>query len=209
MVSRAIPVILENAGVLATLTHPNHLADLSSWGFTRLPPTCISNDFGYNSIQHDSYQAVLASPIPAVPFVAIRIERGELSAIDFLQHTVPTTQPVAPATALALARLNSYFSGGLETHSPIQPVHGTPFQHRVWQLLQQIPAGETRRYGELAAQLGSSARAVAGACRANPLPILIPCHRVVAADGIGGYMGQTEGEGVAIKRWLLHHEGHV
>jgi methylated-DNA-[protein]-cysteine S-methyltransferase len=79
----------------------------------------------------------------------------------------------------------------------------------VWQLLQQIPTGQTRRYGELATQLGSSAQAVAGACRANPLSILIPCHRVVAAGGLGGYMGQTEGEALEIKRWLLHYEGYV
>jgi methylated-DNA-[protein]-cysteine S-methyltransferase len=65
------------------------------------------------------------------------------------------------------------------------------------------------RYGELAKVLDSGARAVAAACRANPLPILIPCHRVVSHKGLGGYMGQVEGKEVAIKQWLLHHEGYV
>ena len=157
----------------------------------------------------ESYQVALASPIPGIPFIAIRIERGELSTIEFLHQIIPITELVEPAAAEAVARLNSYFRSSSDAYSPIRPAHGTPFQHRVWQLLQQIPEGEVRRYGELAAQLGSSARAVAGACRANPLPILIPCHRVVAADGIGGYMGQTDGEGVAIMRGLWHHEGYV
>ncbi len=93
---------------------------------------------------------------------------------------------------------------------PLQrPSGGTPYQQKVWRALQRIPVGEVRTYGELANELDSCARAVAQACRANPLPILIPCHRVVAANGLGGYMGQTEGAGLAIKRWLLHHEGYV
>lgn len=99
-----------------------------------------------------------------------------------------------------------------DPHTPIPPQHpdsGTPYQRRVWQLLQQIPAGEVRTYGELAAELGSSPRAVAQACRANPIPVLIPCHRVVGKGGIGGYMGKSEGPELEIKRWLLHHEGYV
>ena len=93
---------------------------------------------------------------------------------------------------------------------PVQlPSGGTPYQQKVWQALQRIPVGEVRTYGELAKELGSCARAVAQACRANPLPIFIPCHRVVSASGIGGYMGKTDGPQLEIKRWLLHHEGYV
>ncbi|MGM0593267.1 MAG: methylated-DNA--[protein]-cysteine S-methyltransferase, partial [Pseudomonadota bacterium] len=72
-----------------------------------------------------------------------------------------------------------------------------------------IPAGEALTYAELASRVGSSARAVAGACRANPMPLLIPCHRVVAVDGPGGYLGSTAGQALAIKRWLLRHEGYL
>ena len=75
--------------------------------------------------------------------------------------------------------------------------------------MRRIPIGQVVTYGELAKALDSSARAVAGACRANPIPILIPCHRVVAATGLGGYMGETGGEALAIKQWLLQHEGYV
>jgi methylated-DNA-[protein]-cysteine S-methyltransferase len=75
--------------------------------------------------------------------------------------------------------------------------------------MQRIAAGKTRTYGELAAELRSSARAVGGACGANPIPVVVPCHRVIAAGGaIGGFMGaRSEGFELGIKRWLLEHEG--
>ncbi|MCP3850711.1 MAG: MGMT family protein [Gammaproteobacteria bacterium] len=89
---------------------------------------------------------------------------------------------------------------------------GTPFQQKVWQALTQITSGEVKTYGELAKELGSSARAVGNACRRNLFPIIIPCHRVVSASGIGGYAGDTlddqKGEihFLQIKQHLLEHE---
>jgi methylated-DNA-[protein]-cysteine S-methyltransferase len=76
----------------------------------------------------------------------------------------------------------------------------------VWQRLREIPAGRTLSYGVLARELGTSARAVGGACRANPVPLAIPCHRVVAATGLGGYSGARGGDWLEKKRWLLRHE---
>lgn len=84
---------------------------------------------------------------------------------------------------------------------------GTPFQQRVWQALQDIPAGQVMTYGDLAALLKSSPRAIGGACRANPAPIIVPCHRVVSRHGMGGYSGDTEGANMDIKLGLLRHEG--
>ena len=86
---------------------------------------------------------------------------------------------------------------------------GTHHQIAVWEAMMAIPAGETRTYGELAQAIGSSARAVGGACGANPIPIVVPCHRVVGAGGaLGGFMGaREEGFELSIKRWLLAHEG--
>lgn len=89
---------------------------------------------------------------------------------------------------------------------PLRP-RGSPFRQRVWQAMREVPPGQTRSYGELARRLGSSARAVGGACGANPIAVVVPCHRVVAANGLGGFSGQTDGEWLAVKRWLLHHEG--
>lgn len=154
-------------------------------------------------------RAVVASPIPGVPTLAITTEQGQLCSIVFVSANSPATMLPDSSCTETATLLRRYFADGNTLIPLLQPHRGTPFQRRVWQALQQIPPGETRSYGELAKQLGSSARAVAGACRANPVPILIPCHRVVSASGSGGYMGQLDGPALEIKRWLLHHEGHV
>jgi methylated-DNA-[protein]-cysteine S-methyltransferase len=85
-------------------------------------------------------------------------------------------------------------------------VEGTDFQKRVWDAMCAIPRGRTRTYGELARELGGEARAVGQACGDNRLPIVIPCHRVVAAAGIGGFGHATGGYLLEAKRWLLMHE---
>ena len=83
---------------------------------------------------------------------------------------------------------------------------GSAFQQKVWLAILAIPLGQTRTYSELAAQLQSGPRAVANACGANRLPLLIPCHRVLAKNGLGGFM-RGDKNGLSIKRWLLAHEG--
>jgi methylated-DNA-[protein]-cysteine S-methyltransferase len=83
---------------------------------------------------------------------------------------------------------------------------GTPFQRLVWRALRRIPSGRVMTYGELARQLKTSARAVGNACRANPVPLFVPCHRVVAKGGEGGFMGRRGGPALGLKRWLLQHE---
>jgi methylated-DNA-[protein]-cysteine S-methyltransferase len=84
---------------------------------------------------------------------------------------------------------------------------GTPFQRRVWAAISAIPPGQTRSYGELARQLGSAARAVGQACGANPFPLIVPCHRVTSAQGLGGFAHSSGGWLLEVKRWLLRHEG--
>ena len=81
------------------------------------------------------------------------------------------------------------------------------FQRRVCEALQNIRSGATESYGGLARRLNSAARAVGGACRRNPFPLVVPCHRVVAASGIGGFSGATTGPMLDLKRFLLRHEG--
>ncbi len=83
---------------------------------------------------------------------------------------------------------------------------GTEFMNKVWKALEQIPPGQTRTYGELAKLLGTSARAVGNACRNNPYPLIVPCHRIVSAKDLGGYDGATAGEKLSIKQKLLAHE---
>ena len=103
--------------------------------------------------------------------------------------------------------LQNYFSSATSFASIDLLPTGTPYQKRVWNELCKIPPGETRSYGEIAKKLSSSARAVGNACRKNPIAIIIPCHRVIAANGIGGYAGKTGGKQLNIKYWLLNHEG--
>ncbi len=88
---------------------------------------------------------------------------------------------------------------------PLLP-QGTPFQQTVWLALCEIPTGTTKTYGELASELNTSPRALANACRKNPFPLIIPCHRVIAKTGIGGYAGHTSGKLLEIKTALLHYE---
>ena len=85
-------------------------------------------------------------------------------------------------------------------------VEGTPLQRGVWGAMRAIPRGKTRTYGEIARELGADARDIGQACGDNRLPIVIPCHRVVAADGIGGFAHATSGYLIEVKRWLLAHE---
>lgn len=88
---------------------------------------------------------------------------------------------------------------------PITPA-GTPFRQKVWAAIATIPIGETRRYGELAKDLNSAPRAVGQACGDNPLPIVIPCHRVVSQTGLGGFNHSSGQDLLGIKRWLLARE---
>jgi methylated-DNA-[protein]-cysteine S-methyltransferase len=153
------------------------------------------------------YQAIAPAPLPGTPYLGLRIEAGCLTAIDYLPQA--PRRAACRDGAAVIQRLQHYFAGDTRHADVCLKPTGTPFQQQVWQLLQRIPHGEVRTYGELAGTLGSSARAVAGACRANPIPILIPCHRVIAANGPGGYLGKRTGPALAIKQWLLQHEGHV
>jgi len=143
-----------------------------------------------------------------VPFGTVAIVSGNhQTRIDlFAEELLVAIEPVTEAlTSKLYMQLMSYFAlPSFKCDFPT--LMGTQFQLRVWQAIHAIPFGETRTYGQLAALLGSGPRAVANACGANPLPIIIPCHRVVAKSGIGGFM-QGKKNGVLVKRWLLQHEG--
>lgn len=110
-----------------------------------------------------------------------------------------------PLLLEAARQLDAYFDGTLKEFSlPLDPA-GTAFQKKVWAVMEKIPYGKVRRYGDVAEELGSAPRAVGGACGKNPIPVIIPCHRIIASDGgLGGYSGQ---DGVDTKRFLLTLEG--
>ena len=109
-----------------------------------------------------------------------------------------------PLLAEAARQLDAYFAGQLaEFDLPLRPA-GTDFESRVWSAMQDIPYGQTRCYGDLATAIGSAPRAVGGACGRNPIPIVIPCHRVLGKAGLGGYSGSG---GLKTKQALLALEG--
>ncbi|HKQ31176.1 MAG TPA: methylated-DNA--[protein]-cysteine S-methyltransferase, partial [Burkholderiales bacterium] len=103
-------------------------------------------------------------------------------------------------------RLTAYFRNPRIRFDLRLRLDGTPFQKKVWRAMRRIPSGRVMSYGELAHRLKSSPRAIGNACRRNPIPIVVPCHRVVAVGGDGGFMGKRGGRPLVIKRWLLAHE---
>jgi methylated-DNA-[protein]-cysteine S-methyltransferase len=107
--------------------------------------------------------------------------------------------------ARAKDQLDSYFAGQLRDFDLPLAASGTDFQKRVWQAISAIPYGQVARYGDLARAVGSAPRAVGGACGRNPIPIIVPCHRVLGSNGaFGGYSGW---DGLDTKRYLLGLEG--
>jgi len=104
----------------------------------------------------------------------------------------------------AVAQLDEYFAGTRQTFDLPLQVAGSEFQRAVCDAMRAIPFGETRTYGQIAADLGAPAQAVGQACGGNPIPVIIPCHRVLGANGLGGFSGAG---GIETKVALLRHEG--
>lgn len=104
----------------------------------------------------------------------------------------------------AKAQIDAYFAGDLQKFDLPLTVHGSDLQRRVCAEMLKIPFGETRTYGDLAEILDTPAQAIGQACGGNPIPVIVPCHRVLAANGLGGYSGGT---GIETKVALLKHEG--
>jgi methylated-DNA-[protein]-cysteine S-methyltransferase len=150
------------------------------------------------------YQAKMVTPFAVL---GILTEEDWLTDIEYLPIN---TQPLVPQNYLArevCRQLQAYltepdFRFDLSLH-----IGGTTHQRRVWQVIQAIPSGKTSSYAEIAVQLHSAPRAVGRACGANKIPIIIPCHRVIAKNGgLGGFMNASDGNPLEIKRWLLRHE---
>lgn len=147
------------------------------------------------------YSTSLMTPVGDITLFE---EDGALIVVEWGQ--VPGGTPT-PLLEEARDQLSAYFSGALTQFDlPLKP-HGTPHQQKVWTAMCAIPFGETRTYGEIAKDITSSPRAVGSACGRNPLPILIPCHRIVGANGqMTGYSG---GDGIETKTRLLRMEEAV
>ena len=150
------------------------------------------------------YQAIVAAPGFAL---GIACNDDEVTAIEFLppQAAVPPCTPLAAETA---DQIEAYLARpDFSFNLPLRPA-GTPFQRRVWGAIAAIPLGQVATYGEVARRLANAPRAVGQACGANPYPLVVPCHRVIATGGgLGGFNRQGGGLLLDVKRWLLRHEG--
>jgi len=152
-----------------------------------------------------AFDAVIAAPFGGL---GVRVESGALTELVYLPASF---RPQAPKNALArrvVGQISGYLADPNFVFDLPLAVRGSVFQQRVWRAIAGIPAGSTRTYGALAKLVRSAPRAVGQACGANWFPLVIPCHRVLAAGGIGGFGGgETDGFHLAVKRWLLRHEG--
>ena len=138
--------------------------------------------------------------------VAVKTGGAKVVEIRYLPLGSETISPRNPLAKEAARQLERYRDDPDTVFDLPLRIEGSPLQRGVWDAMCAIPRGRTRTYGELARELGADARAIGQCCGDNRLPIVIPCHRVVAADGIGGFSHTSEGYLIEVKRWLLAHE---
>ncbi len=150
------------------------------------------------------FNAVLPAPTFAL---GIRCNDDEITEIVYLEPQAEV-KPFTPLAKETVRQLKAYLKDpAFEFGLPLAPA-GTHFQRKVWSHISAIPCGSTKSYGEVATAIHSGPRAVGNACGANPYPLVVPCHRVLAANqGLGGFARQRGGFLLDVKKWLLKHEG--
>lgn len=154
----------------------------------------------------DIFSAIVAAPFGAM---GIRTSGGVLCELVYLPPSFEEKDAQDPVAQQVAGQVQRYFDDpGFCFDLPLARV-GTEFQRKVWDAIGSIPLGSVRTYGELAKHLGSAPRAVGQACGANYFPLVIPCHRVTASGGLGGFSNHDDINGfhLNVKRWLLAHEG--
>ena len=152
------------------------------------------------------YAAKLRTPFAVL---GVRTDGRAVTQLAYLPHGERAAAPTDAVAERAVRELLRYLADPQFRFTvPLAP-GGTPFQRRVWDALAGIPPGQSRTYGEVARAVRSAARAVGQACGANRIALFVPCHRVVGSRGaLGGFMNSEDGDPLAIKRWLLVHEGY-
>lgn len=153
----------------------------------------------------ERYTARIKAPFATLGVIS---DDTHVLALHFLPVTVEAKSPQVNTIAhLATVQLMHYLDRPtFKFDLPIR-LAGSKHQLDVWHAMQKISAGHTKTYGEIATAIASSPRAVGTACGQNPLPVIVPCHRITAAKGLGGFMGGKQDDPLTIKRWLLTHEG--
>ena len=141
--------------------------------------------------------------------LGIRTGSGAVTGVGYLPAETPALAPADRIAERAAREIERYLDDPEFVFTVALAPGGTPFQRRVWDAIRAIPLRQSRTYGEVARAVRSAPRAVGQACGANRIALIIPCHRVVGSRGaLGGFMGAEAGDPMAIKRWLLRHEGY-
>lgn len=150
------------------------------------------------------YTARMATPFAVL---GIRTAGDKLTAIEYLPRGAATLAPLDRLAERVCRQIERYLDNpGFRFDLPFD-FRGTAFQCRVWRAIHAIPSGRTLTYVDIARRLRTAPRPVGGACGANRIPLVIPCHRVLGANGLGGFMNARSGFPLEVKRWLLRHEG--
>jgi methylated-DNA-[protein]-cysteine S-methyltransferase len=152
------------------------------------------------------FSAIVAAPFGAV---GIRSDAGVVRELVYLPTSFAAKAPLDRVAELAADQLARYLADPDFRFELPLATSGTAFQRKVWAAIAAIPRGQVLTYGQVARQVQSAPRAVGQACGANWFPLVIPCHRVTAAGGLGGFSNHADADGfhVGVKRWLLAHEG--
>lgn len=150
------------------------------------------------------YDAVITAPCFSL---GVRCHGEEwLQAVDFMPFGLEQKARTYLAREV-VQQIHAYLRDSRFCFDLPLQLKGTAFQQRVWELIARIPQGQTTSYGRLAQNMDTAPRAIGQACGANPCPIIVPCHRVIASNGgLGGFNRQAGGFLVTVKRWLLSHE---
>jgi methylated-DNA-[protein]-cysteine S-methyltransferase len=154
----------------------------------------------------DLFTAIMAAPFGAI---GIRSDAEVVRELVYLPAGFAPKMPLDAVAEIAMIQLDRYLADPDFRFDLPLAAAGTVFQRKVWAAISSIPRGQVLTYGQLARQVQSAPRAVGQACGANWFPLVIPCHRVTAAGGLGGFSNHADADGfhVGVKRWLLAHEG--
>ena len=152
----------------------------------------------------ESFHARLATPCAVL---GIRVVGERLTDIQYLPKGAATLAPMNRLAERVCRQVERYLDDPEFRFDLPFEYCGTHFQCKVWRAISRIPSGRTLTYMGIAKQLATAPRPVGGACGANRIPLVIPCHRVLGSNGIGGFMNSRGGYPLEVKRWLLRHEG--
>jgi methylated-DNA-[protein]-cysteine S-methyltransferase len=178
-----------------------------TWGASQDAPFLFySPAMEKKSARSNIFSAIVEAPFGAI---GVRTEAGQLQELVYLPASFDGKDATDPVADNAARQIEKYLTDpDFQFDLPLAAV-GTEFQHKVWKVIANIPRGDVLTYGEVAKLIRSAPRAVGQACGANWFPLVIPCHRVTASGGLGGFSHHDDETGfhLGVKRWLLRHEG--